>query len=97
MVIFSFLKNVTKERFFQLNVPELIMSLYDYKDKTNDPIIRKYANWAMESLEKQWDYENFLDYKFVVNGIFKNSPQFHGLGKMSTETINDVYNFISLF
>lgn len=66
--------SLTKERFFQLNVPELIMSLYDYKDKTNDPIIGKYANWSMESLEKQWDYENFVDYKFVVNGILKNSP-----------------------
>ena len=47
-------KPLSKERFFF--VRDLILYIWDYKDKLNDPIINTYCCWCVEALGAKWDF-----------------------------------------
>ena len=47
---------LSKERFFWLEIPYLILNIWDYKDKLNDPIINTYCCWYVEALGAKWDF-----------------------------------------
>ena len=47
---------LSKERFFLLEIPDLILNIWDYKHKLNDPIINTYCCWCVEALGAEWDF-----------------------------------------
>ena len=85
---------LSKEIFFLLEIPDLILNIWDYKDKLNDPIINTYCCWNVEALGAKWDFHQFKDFKYITSELLDGKKEFKSLDKVSSEIKNYVYNLI---
>ena len=86
---------LSKQCFFMLPIPELIMNLYDYKYQLHDPVVNQYAVWCVKVLGEKWNLDRFLDLDYdVVKDILNNASDFKKFAQILPATINVVYNVI---
>ena len=90
----SISNTIIKRKIFLLEIPDLILYIWDYKDKLNDPIINTYCCWCVEVLGAKWDFNRFKDFKYVTSALLDAKKEFRNLDKFSSEIKNYVYNLI---
>ena len=40
--------------FLHLDLPELLINIWEYADKPNDPILIQYKKWCIEVAKQKW-------------------------------------------
>ena len=51
--------------FRQLDLPNLLINIWDYADKPNCPICKQYRKWCITAAKEQWG-NLFIDFDFVI-------------------------------
>ena len=85
---------LSKENLFLLEIPDLILNIWDYKDKLNNSIINTSCCWCVEALGTKWDVNRFKNFKYVTSELLDGKKEFESLDKVSSEIKNYVYNLI---
>ena len=80
--------------FRQLDLPNLLINIWDYADKPNCPICKQYQKWCITAANEQWEKE-FIDFDFAINTLKKQNKNWFDFGKISSENRNQIYVVIS--
>ena len=66
--------------FRQLVLPNLLINIWDYADRPDDPICKQYQKWCKTAAKEQWQ-DTFIDW--------------YDFGKISSDERNKIYIIIS--
>ena len=80
--------------FRQLDLPNLLINIWDYADKPNCPICKQYQKWCITAANEQWE-KGFIDFDFAINTLKKQNKNWFDFGKISSENRNQIYVVIS--
>ena len=80
--------------FRQLDLPNLLINIWDYADKPNCPICKQYQKWCITAANEQWE-KDIIDFDFVINTLKKQNKHWFDFGKISSENRNQIYVVIS--
>ena len=52
--------------FRQLDLPNLLINVWDYVDKPNCPICKQYQKWCISAAKEKWQ-DSSIEFDFVIN------------------------------
>ena len=82
-------KLITKERFADLRVPDLLVNVYCYG---NTCCLKLHKRFNEEILEEKWGEENWLPLKLALKDL--NSKDFLDFGKVSSYHLDNIYEVL---
>ena len=56
---------LSSNSFRQLDLPNLLINIWDYAYKPNCPICKQYRKWCITAAKEQWG-NLFIDFDFVI-------------------------------
>ena len=56
----------SKEDFANLDLPDLLLNIWEYSNYLTDPILKSYCEWCVELAKEQWQ-PSFKNFQFVTN------------------------------
>ena len=80
--------------FRQLDLPNLLINIWDYANKPDCPICKQYLKWCITAAKEQWE-NAFINFDFVINALKKQNRNWYDLGKISSANRNKIYLIIS--
>ena len=80
--------------FRQLDLPNLLINIWDYADRPDDPICKQYQKWCITAAKEQWQ-DTFIDFDFVITALKKQNRNWYDFGKISSDERNKICIIIS--
>ena len=80
--------------FRQLDLPNLLINIWDYADRPDDPICKQYQKWCITAAKEQWQ-DTFVDFDFAITVLKKQNRNWYDFSKMSSDKRNKIYIIIS--
>ena len=82
-------KLITKERFVDLDVPNLLVNVFGYD---NIVTLKLHKKWCLEILEEKWNVEEWLHLELVLKNL--KNPDFFELGKVRSADLDGIYTVL---
>ena len=76
-----------------MNLLFLLINIWEYTDKPNDPILIQYRKWCIEIAKQKWQ-PHYLDFDYVIQNLKKQNKKFYNFGKISSAERNAIYRLI---
>ena len=83
------------EKFFflHLDLPNLLINIWEYADKPNDPILIQYQKWCIEVAKQKWQPQ-FINFDYVIRNLEERNKKFYDFGKISPADRDVIYRII---
>ena len=85
-----------KSSFQELDFPDLLINIWCYTDKQNDPIIAQNEKLCVEAAQEQWKLQ-YLDFNYLIENLRKQNKQFYNFGKICSADKNVIYRLIYMW
>ena len=85
-----------KSSFQELDFPDLLVNIWCYTDKKNDPIIAQFEKLCVEAAQEQWK-PLYLDFNYLIENLRKQNKQFYNFGKICSADKNVIYRLIYMW
>ena len=86
----------SKNDFENLDLPDLLINIWDYSEYLTDPVLNQQCQWCVEVAKERWQ-PSFKNFQFVINNLRKRSKKFYDFGKISSTDKNIIYRLITDF
>ena len=86
----------SKNDFENLDLPDLLINIWDYSEYPTDPVLNQYCQWCVEVAKERWQ-PSFKNFQFVINNLRKRNKKFYDFGKISSTDKNIIYRLITDF
>ena len=74
-----------KKIFLHLDLPNLLINIWEYTDKTNDPILIQYEKWCIEVAKQKWQPQ-FKKFDYVIGNLKERNKKFYDFDKFLQQT-----------
>ena len=79
--------------FLHLDLPNLLINIWEYADKPNDPILIQYQKWCIEVAKQKWQPQ-FINFDYVIRNLEERNKKFYDFGKISPADRDVIYRII---
>ena len=69
-----------------MDLPFLLINIWEYANKPNDPILIQYQKWCIEIVKQKWQ-PHYLDFD-VIQNLKKQNKKFYNFGNISSADRN---------
>ena len=76
-------------------MPDLLLNVWCYANRPNDPICVQYQQWCVE-VAKEWWSSQYLDFDYVIENLRKQKKKFYNFGKISSADKNIIYSLYGI-
>ena len=80
--------------FRQLDLPNLLINVWDYVNKPNCPICKQYQKWCISAAKEKWK-DSYIEFDFVIGCLKKQNKNWFDFGEISLANRNQIYVVIS--
>ena len=82
-----------KKFFLRLDLPNLLINIWEYAHKPNNPILILYQKWCIE-VAKQKSQPQIINFDYVFRNLKKRNKKFYDFGKISSADRDVSYTII---
>ena len=86
----------SKNDFENLDLPDLLITIWDYSECLTDPVLNQYCQWCVEVAKERWQ-PSFKNFQFVINNLRKRNKKIYDFAKISSADKNIIYRLITDF
>ena len=83
----------SKQRFPEIELPDLLLNVWCYADQQNDLICVQYQQWCVEVAKERWSSQ-YLDFDYVIENLRKQSRKFYNFDKIFSADKIIIYRLI---
>ena len=83
----------SRQRFPEIEFPDLLLNVWCYADQRNDPICVQYQQWCVEVAKEGWSSQ-YLDFDYVIENLRKQSKKFYNFDKIFSADKIIIYRLI---
>ena len=70
-----------------------MINIWEYTDKSNDPILIQYQKWCIEVAKQKWQPQ-FINFDYVIRNLEERNKKFYDFGKISPADRDVIYRII---
>ena len=71
----------------------MLINIWEYTDKPNDPILIQYEKWCIEVAKQKWQPQ-FKKFDYAIGNLKERNKKFYDFDKISSADRDVIYRII---